>query len=91
MSPFSGWLAKKLIRVQYVSLVNLILNKESVKELLQENLTSFKLVSEMRLLLSNSQKINEMLSDYQELEERLGTGSPMKKITEKILEFEKRK
>ena len=47
----SSWLsyviAKSLVKIKYISLVNLIMNKEVVKELIQNNLNTFNLTKEL--------------------------------------------
>ena len=79
----SSWIsyqiAKKLIKVKYISLVNLILNKEAVKELIQNDLTPKKIKLELDLIL-NSSKRESILECYNNLEEKCG-GIGASKIT----------
>ncbi len=60
------------IKLKWVSLVNIILNKEAVKELLQVNFTRKKLVNEMNEILNNPQHWQQIMNDYQELRDQLG-------------------
>jgi lipid-A-disaccharide synthase len=55
-SPISYAIAKKLIKVKYISLVNLIMDKQIVKELIQEELTTKNIKSELTELLFNEQR-----------------------------------
>lgn len=79
----SSWIsyqiAKKLIKVKYISLVNLILDKEVVNELIQNNLTPKNIKLELDLIL-NSPKRESILESYNLLEERCG-GIGASKIT----------
>jgi lipid-A-disaccharide synthase len=79
----SSWIsyqiAKKLIKVKYISLVNLILDKEAVKELIQNDLTPNKIKLELDLIL-NSPKRKSILDYYSNLEEKCG-GTGASKIT----------
>ncbi len=61
----SFYIAKKLVgsRLQYVSLVNIIPNKEVLKELLQQDFTVPKIVEELQLLLTDKKRY-EILNDY---------------------------
>ena len=61
----SFYIAKKLVgsRLQYVSLVNIIPNKEVLKELLQQDFTVPKIVEELRMLLTDKKRY-EILNDY---------------------------
>lgn len=70
-SRISYEIGKRLIKnIKYISLVNLIMDKEVVKELIQNELTTENLVNELNLILNvNRQKI---LSDYRELRHKLG-------------------
>ena len=58
-------IAKRVIRVPYISLVNLILQKEAVKELIQNELTVENLTVELRKI-TNSHRIQQ-LEDYKKL------------------------
>ena len=79
----SSWIsyqiAKKLIKVKYISLVNLILDKEAIKELIQRDLTPKKIKLELDLIL-NSPKRNSILDCYSKLEKKCG-GIGASKIT----------
>lgn len=65
-------IAKRVIRVAYISLVNLILGKEAVKELIQNQLTTQNLILELHKILPNSLERATQLEDYQKL--RILTG-----------------
>ncbi len=70
-SRISYEIGKRLVKnIQYISLVNLIMNREVVKELIQNELTTKNLIKELNLILGeNRQKI---LSNYDELRQKLG-------------------
>ena len=70
-SAVSYQIAKRVINVKYISLVNLILDRELVKELIQRDFNLTRLKSELELLL-NEAKRNEILQGYDELEQKLG-------------------
>jgi lipid-A-disaccharide synthase len=73
-SPISYQIAKRVIKVKYISMVNLILNKLAVKELIQNELTVENLRRELGELLTNEERINAIKSDYAELKRILGEG-----------------
>ena len=56
-------LAKWFAKVKFISLVNLIMGKEVVKELIQKDLTDEKLVQELELLLHNAKRQRQLLED----------------------------
>jgi lipid-A-disaccharide synthase len=61
-----------LIRVKHISLVNLILGRECVKELIQSKFTSENLNIALRDILDNESSRLEILSGYRELRQKLG-------------------
>jgi lipid-A-disaccharide synthase len=74
-NPISYWLAKRLIKVKYISLVNLIMDKPIVKELIQADLNKAQLVAELRPLLEEGAARTHMLADYDALHQLLDIGS----------------
>ena len=60
-------IAKRLIKIKYIGLVNLIMNKEVVKELIQDELNVKNLVAELKLLLQDDDRINKINKDYDNL------------------------
>ncbi len=69
---FSALLAWILIKVKYVSLVNLIMGRKVVTELLQYSLKRKNLVRELKAILTGGERRERMLSEYRELAEKLG-------------------
>lgn len=73
-SSISYLIAKRLIRVPFISLVNLIAEKEVVRELIQEDYTVGKVKSELNALLGYADRKREILEGYTTVRERLGDG-----------------
>ncbi|MBR9833092.1 lipid-A-disaccharide synthase [bacterium] len=65
-------IAKQLIKVKYISLVNLIMDREVVKELIQGELNTKMLKEELGKVLIGGEKRNKLQADYKELIELLG-------------------
>ena len=66
-SEISYQIAKRVINIKYISLVNLIMNKEVVKELIQGDMNEKDIVNELNLLLHNPQKQAQIKNDYHQL------------------------
>jgi lipid-A-disaccharide synthase len=64
-------IAKRVITLKYISLVNLIMDREVVKELIQDEFNAKNLKIELAKIL-DLEKRTRIFEDYQELEERLG-------------------
>ncbi|MEJ6736021.1 MAG: lipid-A-disaccharide synthase [Flavobacteriales bacterium] len=71
----TGWLfynlAKLVIKVKYISLVNLIMDKEIVKELIQSELNTYNLTKELSKVITSETR-QTMLHNYEELHQKLG-------------------
>ena len=64
-------IAKRIITLKYISLVNLIMDEEVVVELIQDQLTTKNLKRELSKLLEENNR-NKILEKYSELEAKLG-------------------
>ena len=79
-------LLEKLIKVDYISLVNLIMDKEVVKELIQKELTPEQIKKELLPLKSEeSEARRTLLASYDELENLLGGGGASDKIASLLI------
>lgn len=70
-NSISYHIAKRLVKIPYISLVNLVLNREVVKELIQNEFNSSTLEHYFSGLLAGSSR-KKMLDDYVELKKKLG-------------------
>ncbi len=87
-SNISYQIAKRLIKIKYIGLVNLIMNKPVVKELIQDDLTVQNLVGELHKILYNEQTVNQIEQDYAALETLLTAGgNASANAAEEILSF----
>jgi len=73
-SPISYQIARRLIRVKYISLVNLIMDRLVVKELIQDELTPQNLRRELDDILNNPVRRDQVENDYRELKDLLSEG-----------------
>jgi lipid-A-disaccharide synthase len=73
-SPVSYEIAKRLIKIKYISLVNLIMDKPVVKELIQHELTPTNIEAELHVLLKDSGRQAEIHRDYAFLKKLLQQG-----------------
>lgn len=85
-SPISYHIAKRLIKVNYISLVNLILDKEAVKELIQADLNEENLLHELSLILEGDKRA-QVLQDYNELINVLGGAGASGKVADLMLNY----
>lgn len=84
-NAISFWLATKLVDVKYISLVNLIMDKEVIKELIQEDFNPALLEVELNKILAPGEYKQELLKDYKELWQKLGAEKASAKAADEIL------
>ena len=82
--PISYLIAKYLVQIKFISLVNLIVDKEIVKELIQKDYTSENVLREVDLLLTDEKTRRKQLTDYQELNILLGQKNASEIVVEKV-------
>lgn len=79
-------IAKRIITLDYISLVNLIMCKEVVKELIQSDLTSQNLKKELEKILHGKYR-QDQLDAYRELEKKLGGKGASEKTAGLIISY----
>ena len=82
-------IAKKLIKVNYISLVNLVMEKEVVKELIQNEFTEENLVKELERVLKDPKRQRQLLDDLDSLKARLGNSGASAKAAAVVAEMVK--
>jgi len=85
-SRISYEIGKRVVKfVKYISLVNLIMDREVVKELIQSDLTTKNLKSELNKILSEPKR-SQILNDYKALRKKLGGQGASERTAELIFE-----
>ena len=88
--PLTAWLARRLIRVPHVNLVNLILNRPAVPELLQDDCTPDLIASSAVRLLEDEQLRKDQMTALAEAAALLGGEGdrwPSERAAEHVLEM----
>ncbi len=86
-SKISYMIAKKVIMVEFISLVNLIMDKEVVRELIQEALNGDNLTLELKSILIAGSKRNKQLADYAVLQEKVGGAGASQRAGRLMVEY----
>ncbi len=84
-SGISYSIAKRLIKIKYISLVNLIMDKEVVRELIQHACNPDSIRYELSLLLKGGRNREEMLNEYSKMRKILGEGGASQKVAQSLL------
>jgi lipid-A-disaccharide synthase len=81
-SMLIGWM---VIKVKYISLVNLIMGSEVVKELVQYDLTYKNIKSELSSILPAGMKREKLLADYEKLRLKLGSSGASSRVAKEMV------
>jgi len=85
-SNFSYQIAKRLIKVPFISLVNLVMDKKVVAELIQKDLHEESLKRELQKIISGNDR-EQMLEDYKLLQKKMGTAGASETTARKMWEY----
>lgn len=84
-SNISYQIGKRLVKIKYISLVNLIMDKPVVKELIQNELTVKNIITGLHDILYNEQRLNQVKADYAALKYLLQQGVMLLPVPQKKL------
>ncbi|MBN2806032.1 MAG: lipid-A-disaccharide synthase [Prolixibacteraceae bacterium] len=76
---------KQILKTQFFSLVNLVAEKEVVKEYFQQEVSLLNLKNELKLLLHNKEYRNVMLNEYASMEKKIATGGAARNAAHEIV------
>jgi lipid-A-disaccharide synthase len=87
MPHFFGWLRKLLLKVKYVSLVNLIADREVVPELVANTFSVENIRCELEAILPDGKGRQQMLDAYEDVYCRLGESDAPDRAAELMLKL----
>ncbi len=85
--PVSVGIARLVVKIKFISLVNLIMDSAIVKELIQQDCSSPNLAAELKSILNNKIYRKEMLASYSELARKMGGPGASEKTAELIIQY----
>jgi lipid-A-disaccharide synthase len=90
-NPVSITIARALVKIRFISLVNLIMDDSVVKELIQQDCNPQKINEEMARILDNKIHRNQMLNNYKILHEKMGKPGASEKTAALIIHYTSKK
>lgn len=81
------YVAKAFIKLNWVTLVNIIMQKDTIRELLYKDMTVEKGVEELRAVLPSGTKHDKLMADYDELAQKMGDAGASERVAAKIVEL----
>jgi len=87
LNPLTHWLLRRIVKVDYANLVNLIVEREAVPELIQQHCNPERLTAEIERLLDDPAAREAQLQAYRQALQGLGLGglSPSRRAAEVVL------
>lgn len=89
-NPITYKIAKKIIKIKYISLGNLIVDKLAFKEFIQNDCNSNDLIKEVRALIEDKEYRQQMLDNYAEIRNALGGSGASAAVAQSMIEELKR-
>lgn len=72
MDEFSYRVARAFVKIGFISLVNIIMKREVVRELIQHDMTVENAAAELKAIMKGGEKHDRMMTDYAELQAVVG-------------------
>jgi lipid-A-disaccharide synthase len=85
-NPISYFIAKRLVKIKFISLVNLLLNREAVRELIQYEWNLNQASQELEAVSIGGTRREQVLASYHELQINLGNGGASDTTAQLLLE-----
>lgn len=85
LARLTYWLARLLVRVEHIGMVNLIAGERIVPELIQDQLTADRIVAESRVMLDDQKLRARMIEKLSKLKERLGSPGAAGRVADMAL------
>lgn len=87
MSPISFWIGKRVVKVPYIAMANLIAGRGGIPELIQDMATPENISKEAMLILKNSEERKKMQQFLDDVVKRLGKPGASKRVAKIIIDF----
>ncbi len=85
-NPLTYWIARKIVKIRYISLGNLIVDRLAFKEFIQDDCNADALVTEIRELIENQERRQKMLNEYAEIRSALGGSGASSAVAKSMIE-----
>lgn len=89
-NPVTYRIARKIVKIRYISLGNLIMDRLAFKEFIQDECNPDALVNEIRELIENQERRQKMMNEYSEIRNALGGTGASKAVAKSMIEELKR-
>ena len=84
-NPVTYWIARKIVKIKYISLGNLIVGRLAFKEFIQDDCNADALVEEVRRLIEDKEYRQIMLDNYSDIRNELGGSGASAAVAEAMI------
>ena len=85
VNPISYYLARLLVRIRFIGMINILAEREIVPEFIQHTATVDQILPFMLEIIEEGERRHRMLSDLQEIRRRLGGPGASERAAEQVL------
>lgn len=85
-NPITYWIARKIIKIRYISLGNLIIDRLAFKEFIQKDCNAAELLKEIRELIEDPVRRERMLDSYADIRNELGQSGASAAVARSMIE-----
>ena len=85
-NPITYWIARKIVKIKYISLGNLIVDRLAFKEYIQNDCNADALVAEVRRLIEDKDYRTKMLDNYADIRNELGGSGASAAVAKAMIE-----
>ncbi|MBR2163072.1 MAG: lipid-A-disaccharide synthase [Bacteroidales bacterium] len=85
-NPITYWIARKIVKIRYISLGNLIVDRLAFKEFIQNDCNADSLVTEIRELIENNERRERMFDSYADIRNELGHSGASSAVAKAMIE-----
>ena len=85
-NPLTYWIARKIVKIKYISLGNLIVDRLAFKEYIQDDCNAEMLMKEIRALIEDEAYRSHMLKEYSDIRNALGGSGASASVARAMIE-----
>ncbi|OIQ66967.1 lipid-A-disaccharide synthase [mine drainage metagenome] len=89
--PVSIGIARAVVKIRYIGLVNLIMDSDVIKEFIQEDCNTQTIKAELDNLLNNKAYRQKMLNNFDSLDEKMGKPGASARTASLIIKYASKK
>ena len=91
LSPLTYQLGKRIVKVKYISLSNILSGKEVVREFLQERANPHEIINELKKIMFDERHRNNMITAFRKIRDQFADKKPSERVAEIVMEMAGRK